>query len=453
MTDRAGLGGDLSRRRVLRASAAGLGIAGLGAAGLGALPRVGWAADETPIGTWPAGVQGDKVFFGLGCESTGPYSAQGQDMLKGFQLAIAHLNAGHELARAMAPADKPGILGKQITSGVADTASKPDNAVQSLTHFINDDKAIMIAGSVSSAVAIASEKLAQREKVIYLAGISGSNETTGADCQRYGFRACHFAYTASKALAPVLAKELGKTRKVAYLIPDYTYGRTVLESMKNFTEAQGWTTASEQFSPLGATDYSAYILNMLGSGADTFVNICFGADAVNSIKQAKDFGLLDKMTMVVPYMAPFLAQEVGAEIMKGVYGTTDFWWTLESENKLAKMFVDTFNKEYGYKPEWGAHTAYLQTVLYAEAVGRAGTFRPVEVIKAYEEEKPIETTIGKVHWRASDHQLVRPVFIIRGKAKNDMKSEDDFYDVVGAPSGEDVMPPPDFLGCKLPGYT
>ncbi len=223
--------------------------------------------------------------------------------------------------------------------------------------------------------------------------------------------------------------------------------------MKNFTQAQGWTTATEQFSPLGSTDYSSYILNMLGSGADTFVNICFGADAVNSIKQAKDFGMLDKMTMVVPYMAPFLAQEVGAEVMQGVYGAMDFWWTLESDNKLAKMFVDSFNKEYGYKPEWGAHTAYLQTVLYAEAVERAGTFRPVEVIKAYEAEQPIDTTIGKVHWRASDHQLVRPVFIVRGKAKKDMKGDDDFYDVVGSPSGEDVMPPPDFLGCKLPDYT
>ena len=67
-----------------------------------------------------------------------------------------------------------------------------------------------------------------------------------------------------------------------------------------------------------------------------------------------------------------------------------------------------FDKAYNYKPEWGAHIAYLQMALYARAVEKAGTFRPVEVIKEYEKGEKIDTTIGEVSWRASDHQLVRP---------------------------------------------
>jgi ABC-type branched-subunit amino acid transport system substrate-binding protein len=438
----------LSRRSLVAAGAAG----GLGL-GLGGLPRLARAADETPVGNWPASAQGDSVFIGLGCESTGPYSAQGADMLKGYQLAINHLNAGHELIRAMAPAGKPGILGKKVTFQNADTASNPNNAVQAFTRFIEQNKAVMVSGSVSSAVAIAAQKLADRDKVIYLAGISGSNETTGVDCQRYGFRACHFAYTAAAALAPVLAKEMGTTRKVAYLVPDYTYGRTVLESMTKFTEPKGWKTVSTQLCPLGATDYSSYLLNMMASGADTLVDICFGADAVNSVKQANQFGALKQMKLVMPYSAPFLANEVGADVMAGVYGSTEFWWTLEDHNEMAKAFVAAFDKAYGYKPEWGAHTAYLQTALYARNVEKAGTFRPVEVIKAYETEEVVNTTIGPVHWRASDHQLVRPVYIIRGKAPKDMKSKDDFYDIVATVPGEQVMPPPGELGCKLGSYT
>ena len=110
----------------------------------------------------------------------------------------------------------------------------------------------------------------------------------------------------------------------------------------------------------------------------------WGHDAVLSIQQAKQFGILDKMKLVIPYQIPFLAKEVGPEITQGVYAATDFWWTLEDKYPLAKMFVDAFEKKYGYKPEWGAENAYMEFALWAEAVENAGTFYPPEVIKSYE---------------------------------------------------------------------
>ena len=72
-----------------------------------------------------------------------------------------------------------------------------------------------------------------------------------------------------------------------------------------------------------------------------------------SIQQAKQFGVLDKMKLVIPYQIPFLAREVGAELAEGVYAATDFWWTLEDKYPLAKMFVEAFEKKYGYKPGVG----------------------------------------------------------------------------------------------------
>ncbi len=222
------------------------------------------------------------MFVGLGCESTGPYSAQGADMLKGYELAIKHLNENNGLIRSMAPASKPGILGKKVASQNADTASNPNNAVQAFTRFIqpeqgdHDLRLGLLRGRDRRAEA-------GRPREGHLPGRHlRLQRDHRRDCQRYGFRACHFAYTAAAALAPVLAKELGTTRKVAYLVPDYTYGRTVLDSMKKFTEPKGWKTITEQLCPLGSTDYSSYLLNMMASGADTLVNICFGADAVNS---------------------------------------------------------------------------------------------------------------------------------------------------------------------------
>lgn len=52
----------------------------------------------------------------------------------------------------------------------------------------------------------------------------------------------------------------------------------------------------------------AILLNIANSGADVFININFGNDAVQSIKQAKQFGVLAKMTLVIAYNTPFPGQ-------------------------------------------------------------------------------------------------------------------------------------------------
>jgi branched-chain amino acid transport system substrate-binding protein len=181
--------------------------------------------------------------------------------------------------------------------------------------------------------------------VLCVVGISGSNDTTGKDCVRYSVRECFYGQTAAAGIGPVLLKAFGKGKKAAYLTPDYTYGHTVQKSMSDFLNKEGgWTTVTNQVSPLGAPDYSSFLLNIANSGADIFLNINWGHDAVLSIQQAKQFGVLDKQKLVVPYQVPFLAREVGGNLLEGVYAATDFWWTLEDKYPLAKQFVAEFEK-------------------------------------------------------------------------------------------------------------
>ena len=138
-------------------------------------------------------MSGSSVFVGICLPRTGTYAVPGEDELKGYELAIEHLNNGDPLIRQISPNTTKGVLGKQVRHGVADSQAKPNAAVQAQSRFISEDKAIMIGGSVSSAVAVAINKLAEREKVIYLPGITGSNDTTGKDCARYSFRQCFYA--------------------------------------------------------------------------------------------------------------------------------------------------------------------------------------------------------------------------------------------------------------------
>ena len=441
--------GNVSRRALLKTGAALSGAALVSPVASFPAFAVG---DQPPIGTWPAGSQGDTVFIGASVPRTGTYAVQGEDELKGYQLAIEHINEGHELVKKISPKIKTGVLGKKLTLGVADSAAKPNEAVQAQQRFITENKAVMITGGTSSAVAVALNKLAQREKVMFVCGISGSNDTTGKDCVRYGVRQNFFGQTAAAAIAPVLIKEFGKGKKVAYMTPDYTYGHTVTKSMQDFTKDAGWTTVTNQISPLGAPDFSSYLLNVANSGADILINVNWGHDAVLSIQQAKQFGVLDKMKLVVPYQVPFLARETGG-LMAGVFAATDYWWTIEDKYPLAKMFNAAFEKKFGYKPEWGAENAYISFVHWARMVEEAGTFYQPAVIKQYEKEETIPSLVGDVNYRKEDHQAIRPVIIVKGKQQKDMKGKEDYYDVVEIVPGKGLMQKPDEFGCKLGDYT
>jgi ABC-type branched-subunit amino acid transport system substrate-binding protein len=442
----------VSRRRALKL--------GAGATGATLIPtfvgRAGWAyADEKPaIGTWPAGSQGDSVTIGATVPRTGAYAVQGEDELKGMQLAVEHLNEGNDLIKQIAPKVTKGVLGKEVKLVVADSAAKPNNAVQEQQTFINDDKIILLTGSTSSAVAVALNKFAQRAKVLYVTGISGSNDTTGKDCVRYGFRQNFYGETAANAIGPVLVKNFGKGKKAAFMTPDYTYGHTVTKSVNEYLTSQGgWTQVTDQVSPLGTQDFSQYLTNVANSGAEFIINVNWGRDAVLSVQQAKQFGLTPKMKMVIPYQIPFLAKEVGPELTEGVFAATDFWWTLEDKYPLAKMFVDSFQKKYGYRPEWGAENSYVSFAHWARMVTEAGSFYPPDVIKQYEKGETIPSLVGDVHYRPEDHQCVRPVIIVRGKAPKDMKNPEDFWEVLEVVPGAPLMQKPDAFGCQLGDYT
>ena len=172
--------------------------------------------------------------------------------------------------------------------------------------------------------------------------------------------------------------------------------------------------------PLGAGDFSQYITPVLNSGADVLVLNHYGKDMVNSLTQAVQFGLRDKQVngrsfeIVVPLYSRLMAQGAGDNI-KGIYGTTNWDWQLQDD--ASKAFVRSFGQEYGFPPSQAAQTCYVQTLLYADAVERAGTFYPPEVIKALEGHKFDGAGNGPTEYRAEDHQCFKKVLVVKGNEK------------------------------------
>jgi len=402
----------INRRRLLQGSVA----LGAGLAAPNFFVRGAWADD---FRNNPGDAKSIK--FGFNVPQTGAYADEGADELRAYYLAVKHLNGEGDggMLNTMKPSSLKGngVLGKKVEYVTGDTQTKSDAARASAKRMIEKDGVIMFSGGSSSGVAVAVQSLAQEMGVIFMCGLTHSNDTTGKDKKRYGFRHFFNAYMSGKALGPVLKEEMGTDRRAYHLTADYTWGWTQEESIKNTTEGLGWTTVATVRTPLGAGDFSQYITPVLNSGADVLILNHYGKDMVNSLTQAVQFGLRDKQVngkqfeIVVPLYSRLMAQGAG-DAVKGILGTTNWHWSLTDEGSQA--FVKSFGQEYGFPPSQAAQTCYVQTLLYANACEMAGTFYPPEVIKALEGFEFNGMGNGQTLYRAEDHQCFKEVLVVRG---------------------------------------
>lgn len=398
-----------------------------------------------------------SVTFGFNVPQTGAYADEGADELRAYQLAIMHINGEGDggMLNTMKPKALKGngILGKKVKYVTGDTQTKSDAARASAKRMIEKDGVIMYSGGSSSGVAIAQQSLAQEMGVIFMCGLTHSNDTTGKDKRRYGFRHFFNAYMSGAALGPVLEKEMGKDRRAYHLTADYTWGWTQEESIKNTTENLGWETVKTVHTPLGSGDFSQYITPVLNSGADVLILNHYGKDMINSLTQAVQFGLRDKQVngknfqIIVPLYSRLMAQGAGTNI-KGIYGTTNWNWSLKDEGSRA--FVKSFGGQYGFPPSQAAHTCYVQTLLYANACEIAETFYPPEVIKTLEGFTFDGMGNGQTLYRAADHQCFKDVLVVRGNPNP--TSQFDLLEVVEQTPAAQVTYDPSIFGGELGPY-
>ncbi|SDR21339.1 substrate-binding protein [Pseudovibrio sp. Tun.PSC04-5.I4] len=439
----------INRRSLLKAGAA----SGLVLASPTIITRSAWA--DTNFRNDPTNSK--TVTFGFNVPQTGAYADEGADELRAYQLAIKHLNGEGDggMLNTMKPLSLGGngILGKKVDYVTGDTQTKSDAARASAKRMIEKDGVVMWSGGSSSGVAIAQQSLAQEMGVVFMCGLTHSNDTTGKDKRRYGFRHFFNAYMSGAALGPVLEKQMGKDRRAYHLTADYTWGWTQEESIANTTEGLGWETVNKVRTPLGAGDFSQYITPVLNSGADVLILNHYGKDMINSLTQAVQFGLRDKQVngknfeIIVPLYSRLMAQGAGENI-KGIYGTTNWNWSLQDEGSMA--FVKSFGKEYGFPPSQAAHTCYVQTLLYADACERAGTFNPAEVIKALEDHQFDGMGNGPTLYRGSDHQCFKDVLVVKGNEA--ATSKFDLLEVVEVTPASQVTYDPEIFGGELGPY-
>ncbi|MFC4549439.1 MULTISPECIES: substrate-binding protein [Halorussus] len=408
---------DVTRRDVVKMAGAS------GLAGVAGIAGSASAQQNPPIGNFP--IQGQPT-FGFTVPQSGPYSSEGQDELRAYRLAVEHLNNGGGWIDNWSDLSGDGVLGEQIQFVSGDTATDADTARQTARRMIQRDKAIMLSGGSSSAVAIAIQELCQREKVQYMCCLTHSNETTGTNCVRYSFREMFNAYMSAQALVPPVTNEYGQNNNFYQLYADYTWGQTVQESMKRFFTEAGWSQINSVATPLGTKDFSSYLSQVPRQRTDVLFLDHYGLDGANSLSQAKDMGLHNDMEIVVPLYNRPMAQAAGGAI-EGVYGTVA--WDSQIDNTPSNQFTQAFQNKYARIPSGPAQLAYAQTLQYAAAVERAGTFYPPEVIKQLEGFQYNNIGMGQETMRKCDHQAQRAVPVVKGLPQSQQK-QGQFFEIV-----------------------
>lgn len=277
--------------------------------------------------------------------------------------------------------------GRKLEVKVIDDQSKPAYAVTVAKRYITEDKVKFLLGVVSSAVALAVTEVSKEYKTIFVGTDHGATDLTANAFQKYYFRVNNNTFQSMMAGAMYL-KELGGSKKIAFIGPDYAYGRDQLAELKYAFKKLGvkYDLVGEFWPKLYEPDYTSYINAIMAAKPDILVSGFWGGDTVAFIKQAKAYGLFGKMKY-----AHFDAggnyevfSALGNECPEGMIMGSKHHnnWPDTKENS---QFVQKFHKATGRYPSYAAEGAYSGVLLIAEAIRKVGNADNTEaLIKAME---------------------------------------------------------------------
>ena len=354
----------------------------------------------------PAAAQGKPIrigeinsYSGLATVYTFPYR-------EGLLMAAKEIN------------DAGGVLGRPIEFVFRDDKLKPDEAVKAARELVSQEKVDFLAGCISSGVGLAISAYAKDTKTLYFATHCQTSRLTWDDGHPY------IAHTTNNVNQYVraIAKKASTFpyKKWAHISPDYEYGHNVWDEFIGYLKAlkPDVEVSQQNWPKLGETDHSAYITALLQSGADAFISSVWGAQEIAFVKQARPFGLLQKI--------PFFSASVGnpdeleplakeAPVGAITYGFAWYDEGMQKRHPALMEWVNKFQTQAKKPPTLGASWGYASAYIIAEAIRRAKSTDTDKVIAALDEGFDMQFPWGKVVMRGCDHQAIPPQWV--GKVK------------------------------------
>jgi branched-chain amino acid transport system substrate-binding protein len=199
--------------------------------------------------------------------------------------------------------------------------------------------------------------------------------------------------------------------------------------------------------PFGSPDFSSYLLQAQASKAKVIGLAMSGADLLASIKQAREFGIVQSgqsLASLVIYINDI--EGLGLDVAQGLTLTTSFYWDANDETRAwSKRFME---RSGGFIPNLITAGTYASVLHYLKAVEAAGTDEG-KAVAAKMKEMPVNDFYNKNVQIRADGRVMHKTFLMRVKSPAESKYRGDFYKVMAEMSGEESYKPLSESQCSL----
>ncbi|MDC7227666.1 MAG: ABC transporter substrate-binding protein [Spirochaetales bacterium] len=240
-------------------------------------------------------------------------------------------------------------------------------------------------------------------------------------------------------------------KKIFWVSRADSWGATQFEGLEAAIEELGGEVVGFAEYPKGTVDFTAAINKALEVKPDVFMACQFGGDAIALFKQAYDMGLHEESMLFNTWTTNLVAKGIPSDALKNLYALDFYYWNMEGfeDQALADAavkFTEAHRERWGEAPDAYGAIAYMAAKILFEAVEEAGSFA-TEDVAAVLDTKTFDTIKGPMSFR-EDHELLGDylAFIVKGKAPEEMSSDDDFWHVEGYFGGDSAMPSLESLG-------
>jgi branched-chain amino acid transport system substrate-binding protein len=281
---------------------------------------------------------------------------------------------------------------------------------------------------------------------VFLVSGAAASDLTGPQCSPNTIHWTYDTWALANGTGTAIVKTGGDTW--FFLTANYAFGLALERDTAAVVVKNGGKVLGQVRHPFPATDFSSFLLQAQASKAKIIGLANAGADTVNSIKQAAEFGIV-KGGQNLAGLLVFLTdvKALGLPIAQGLIFTEAWYWDLNDANReFAKKFAAQNNGVYPSMIHAGVYSAvthYLKAVeaLKSDADGRA-------VVAKMKEMPTDDPLFGKGTIRA-DGRKIHPAYLFEVKKPEESKYPGDFYKLRATIPADEAFRPLKEGNCPL----
>lgn len=297
-----------------------------------------------------------------------------------------------------------GVLGAPLELRVADTRG-PLATVAEARRFIEQERATVLLGVVSSAALLAVTDVARDTKTVLMATIASTLRATTEKFHPYLFRSG--VNNAQESLSAARVAAALPHRRWYVIAPDYEYGYNAWTIFKAELARlrQDVDIVGEAWPEFLEHDYGAYIEGILRARPDAVYNLLYGGDLVAFIRQARGKALFERVTFLNATGGDVgVLEELGGDMPEGVLCGARYYFQ-HPDTDANRRFVERYRTRFGSWPSPWAEMSYNGVRFIAEGLARAGTRDSDALVRALEG-MTLDLPRGPVTLRPEDHQAI-----------------------------------------------